>query len=299
MTEMGVTDIVSPILGAGRTMAMNNFQYINPVNIYKNLQKVPNISEQFQIPTGIKDSNLAKKIKSIFEEKQQPVKSKTIEGVDENVPPEQQSEQTSASTAKIIGIVFLVITYVIALGMISFVINDMIMHPWMVRLIMTLVLVIITILNPLTPYAILLYYLLNGMWKYYLNSTLPPSEEKRIIPFIYGFLPYTTKKASTTIGKIFLAPFSYDPDDDMDNMKWDRKEWLKTLLASFPDAKETLSIGGMNGLFKEYQQSLDKIHEFVRVVKTGDTESEIVMSPFTAAPKPTEPEKPSEDKPTA
>ena len=66
---MGVTDIISPILGAGRTMAVNNFQYINPINIYNKLKNVPSISEQFKIPTDITDTGLAKTIKGIFEKK--------------------------------------------------------------------------------------------------------------------------------------------------------------------------------------------------------------------------------------
>jgi hypothetical protein len=292
---MGVTDIVSPILGAGRTMVMNNFQYINPINIYKKLQNMPSISEQFQIPTGISDSGLATTIKGIFEKKPQANTSgirRTVEGVDEDVPAEEQvvaPETTETSELSVVKIVFMVISSVLAFGAISFVINDMIMHPFMSRLAMTIVLVVLVILNPLTPFAIFLYYLISAMWKYYINSTLPESERKRIIPYIYAFLPLTTANPRPLLARIFLAPFHYDPDSDMDNMKWDRKEWLKGLLGSFSNAKETLAIGGMNALYKQYTESLGKMHEFDRTIKVGDTETVERLNPFTAPSKPLPP----------
>jgi hypothetical protein len=301
---MGVTDIVSPILGAGRTMAMNNFQYINPINIYKKLQNVPSISEQFQIPTGITDTGLAKTIKGIFENKTQTDASgvgRTVEGVDEDVPAEQQpsTETNEVSVGKI---VFIVISSVLAVGAISFVINDMIMHPFMSRLAMTLVLIVLVMLNPLIPFVIILYYFVNAMWKYYINTTLPETERKRIIPYIYGFLPLTTSNPKLLLGRILLAPFHYNPDTDMENMKWDRKEWLKSILGSFPNAKETLSIGGMNALYKQYTESLGKIHEFDRIVKVGDTETVERLNPFTASPQPpppapSKPQTPEPEKP--
>jgi hypothetical protein len=288
MTGMGVTDIVYPILGAGRTMAVNNFQYINPVNIYKKLSNIPSLSEQFQATTGITDTGLTQKIKEIFKQKSTDssgTKVHTVEGADENVPPQQIDEKSSEiSTAYI---VFTVISSIIALGMISFVINDMIMHPWIVRLIMICVLIVIVILNPLAPFAILVYYFVNAMWKYYNNTTLPDSERKRIIPYLYGFLPLTTMRPVSKIGRIFMSPFTYDPDIDAENLKWDKKEWLYQILRSFPNVKETLAIGGMNSLYKQYTESLGKIHEYDKIIKDGDTENIVRVNPFSqsVAPK--------------
>lgn len=302
MAGMGVTDLVNPILGAGRTMAMNNFQYINPINIYKKFQNVPNISEQFQIPTAITDSGLVKKIKQIFQEEpkeqtQTPMTTRTVEGVDENVPAEEQPATGVTSETKTVGdIVFIVIASILAVGMISFVINDMIMHPLASRVIMTIVLITMFIFNPFTPFVILLYYLINGMWKYYINSSIPESERKRIIPYIYGFLPFTTTKPKTILGRIFLAPFRYDPDEDMENMKWDRKEWLKSLLGSFPNAKETLAIGGMQALYDKYTEFLGKIHEFDRIEEVDGQPVVKRLNPFTVPPKPAKQEEKKEPK---
>lgn len=301
MAGMGVTDIVNPILGAGRTMAMNNFQYINPINIYKKIQSAPNISEQFQIPTAITDSGIVKKIKKIFKDEpkeqiQTPITTRTVEGVNENVPAEEQPTPGAFEKPKTTGdIVFIVISSILAVGMLSFVINDMIMHPFTSRLIMTFVLITIFILNPFTPFVVLLYYLINAMWKYNLNSSVPENQRKRIIPYIYGFLPFTTTNPQTILGKIFLAPVRYDPDEDMENMKWDRKEWLKSILGSFPNAEATLAIGGMKSLYEKYTEYLGKIHEFDRVENVGDEQVVKRLNPFTASPK-SKPEKQEEKK---
>lgn len=303
MAGMGVTDLVNPILGAGRTMAMNNFQYINPINIYKKIQSAPNISEQFQIPTAITDSGIVKKIKQIFkdEPKEQsqtptPTTARTVEGVDVDVPSEEQPVPRSFEKPKTTGdIVFIVVSSIIAVAMLSFVINDMIMHPFLSRLIMTIVLVNIFILNPFTPFVVLLYYLINAMWKYYLNSTVPDAQRRRIIPYIYGFLPLTTTNPQTILGKIFLAPVRYDPDEDMANIKWDRDVWLKSILGSFPNAKETMAIGGMQSLYDKYTTYLGKIHEFDRIEKIDGKPVVKRLDPFTASPKP-KPEKQEEKK---
>lgn len=215
---MGVIDIVSPILGAGRTMVMNNFQKINPVSIYETLQNMPNIREQFQIPTVITDTALAKKIKGIFA-KDPPLAptatNRTVEGVDEDVPAEEQTteEQAPSDGSMTTGqIVFLTLSYTLALGMISFVINDMITHPFISRLIMTIVILVIVTLNPITPYIIFIYYLINAMWKYYSNSQIVPNKygvregAKRLIPYIYGLFPFTTMAPRSTFRKHFSRP---------------------------------------------------------------------------------------------
>lgn len=282
---MGVTDIVSPILGAGRTMAMNNFQYINPINIYNKLKNVPSISEQFQIPTAITDTGLAKTIKGIFEKKPETgtsgVRQRTVEGVDENVPAEETPAKTETTEPNIGNIVFMVISSVVAVGMISFVVNDMIMHPLASRIIMTIVLIGLIIMNPFVPFVILLYYLVNGMWKYYINSTLPESGRKRIIPYLYGFLPYTTANPQQLILRILLAPFAYNPGKYLDQIKWDKNEWLKTLLGSFPNAKDTLAIGGMKTLYEQYEESLGKMHTYIERKPNPDGPEIIeLMDPF-------------------
>jgi len=306
---MGVIDIVSPILGAGRTMVMSNFQKINPVTIYETLQNLPNIREQFQIPTGITDTALAKTIKGIFV-KEPPLSPnatlRTVEGVDENVPAEEQTTEAqpkSEESMNIGKIVFMVITYTIAIGMISFVINDMIMHPFVSRLIMTIVLLVIVTLNPLIPYVILIYYLVNAMWKYYSNSRIVPNKygvregAKRLIPYMYALFPFTTMTPNTTFASIFLAPFRYNPEADMGNMKWDRREWMDSLLGSFSNKAATLKIGEMEAHCKQYESSLGKIHEFtkrVEVVEGGnktviaEKRNPFIGEPSTCCAKPSE-----------
>jgi len=297
---MGVIDIVSPILGAGRTMVMNNFQKINPVSIYETLQNMPNIREQFQIPTVITDTALAKKIKGIFA-KDPPLAptatKRTVEGVDEDVPAEEQTteEQAPSDGSMTTGqIVFLTLSYTLALGMISFVINDMIMHPFISRLIMTIVILIIVTLNPITPYIIFIYYLINAMWKYYSNSQIVPNKygvregAKRLIPYIYGLFPFTTMAPRSMFASIFLAPFRYKPDVDIGNMKWDRREWMGSLLESFSNKEATLKIGEMGELCKQYEASLGNIHEFTKMIEVKDGDKTNVsfekQNPFAGEP---------------
>jgi hypothetical protein len=297
MSGMQFRDIVYRALDTGRTILVDNFDYINPVRLYNKITRPNWISlsstEDFEgdttDATGMPD----------------------VSGEWNNISSSATPIVSNIPIQKVIDIIIKCLIIGLQLLLISLVTNHAIMHPPIVRAIIFAFTAILVFINPIVPFILIIYYMFYAMWRFYMNTRVDPKDKKRIMPFIYALLPLTTSVPKSTFDSIVLYPFRYSPGDDLKYLVKGHAEWIETLINSFKDAKKTLEIGNMKNMYEEYKSFLNEMHAYevknpdgTYIKKVPFTQSNV---PLTSSVKPTAPPEniqspeyiPSSVKPTA
>lgn len=278
MSGMQIRDIVYHALGTGRTILVDNFNYINPVRLYNKITRQNRISlfstEEFEDNTTDETDNYLPDTSSMPDVSGMPDMSGEWSNISSSVTP----MVSNITIQKVIDITIKCLIIGLQLLLISLVTNHAIMHPPIVRAIIFAFTAILVFVNPIVPFILIIYYMFYAMWRFYMNTRVDPKDKKRIMPFIYALLPLTTSVPKSTFDSIVLYPFRYSPGDDLKYLVKGHTEWIETLMNSFKDANKTLEIGKMKNMYEEYKSFLNEMHTYE--VKNPDG-TYIKKMPFT------------------
>lgn len=168
----------------------------------------------------------------------------------------------------------------------SFVANDMIIYPSMIRAIFFIGTLIITTLN--VAYAVLigLYYGSKYGWDYY-NQNLSTDENKpsKSFPTLFAMCPLTTTYYDSKIKRLFLWPFMYQKADNIERREAENNELIELMERYWNDLNKSFEYlpkvkdePHIAELYKRNKENLtaEKMHPITRPLDSFSTLPDVI-----------------------
>lgn len=172
--------------------------------------------------------------------------------------------QQASTTDKVLSWLFWSFGTILALFAASIVANNLITHPWQIRLSVFLFVLIGSLLSNSILASVLIYYVFLALSRTYYNSTLKdPVTRIPLLPTLFTFLPLTTYVPESWSAQILYYPFSYDPAMRYVGGRLDLEKSIATTNAknSFYNYDTTMEIGGFKQLFDIWTSGMASLHQ--------------------------------------
>jgi hypothetical protein len=185
-------------------------------------------------------------------------------------------QQPASTIDKVLSWLLWSLGIILALFAASIVANHLITHPWQIRLVVFIFVLIGSLLSSGILIPVLFYYVFLALARTYYNSTLKSSDTHiPLLPTLFTFLPITTYIPQSWSARVLYYPFSYDPTSQYVSHRLELEKNIATTNAmnSFYNFNTTTEIGGFKQLFDMWTNGISVMHQSTvsPLISTGST----------------------------
>jgi hypothetical protein len=139
--------------------------------------------------------------------------------------------------------------------------NELIIYSIPIRIIFFIITLSLCIFVPTYTILLIIVYSLKALYKLYINTTVPLSDKKPLLPPIFALLPIKLTEPESKLGRILMYPFTY-PKSQLGEMQLSNimKTYENDLQVKFKEFDKYKSMPYFSKLINKIHIYLENMH---------------------------------------